>query len=334
MPILSAKFILDVSSPCLISLPDQSIPRISAKIDSFDVVATIISASDWKNKGKDDVHWTTSVSRLELLVSRDDSEIVSDIVVTPDGMRDLSARGTYMLRRLHAYSKVAKDSANRILRYFQYEMLTPSVRLFSDWEQALSTPVWLDANGNELRSGFSYVRLPPIPGTRGELGVRRLMVSDLDDLQAYFVAPTEAPLDLVLLSDAQTAWFDGSLRRTVLELAICAEIMVKRCFFAARSPAGSAFDYLEDKAKVSVRVLELIDQVALEAFGNSYKQHDRENYQHLDFLFRCRNKVAHRGELTYRDDSGLTVIVDGNVVEAWWHAVANLRTWIRSLSDQ
>ena len=87
----------------------------------------------------------------------------------------------------------------------------------------------------------------------------------------FTLAPDEPPLDLALLSDAQTAWFEDGLRRAVLELAICAEVMVKRRFFAAASPAGAAFDYLEDKARVSVRVLELLDPIATEAIGRSYR---------------------------------------------------------------
>jgi hypothetical protein len=142
---------------------------------------------------------------------------------------------------------------------------------------------------------------------------------------------TEPALDVALLSDAQTAWFEGSLRRSVLELAICVEVLAKRQFFAKASPAGAAFDYLEDKAKISVRVLELLDAVATEAFGSSFKKQDPDNYQRIDYLFRCRNKIAHRGELSFRDKSGKAVVVDAHLVESWWQAVQILREWLRSL---
>jgi hypothetical protein len=171
----------------------------------------------------------------------------------------------------------------------------------------------------------------PVPGLKGELGARKLTPADLPELQSFLSAPIEPPLAVTLLSDAQAAWFEGSLRRSVLELAICTEVLVKRRFFAKSSPAGAAFDYLEDKAKISVRVLELLDSVAEEAFACSYKKQEPAYYQKIDHLFRCRNKIAHRGELAFRDDSGKTIGVDAPLVETWWHAVENLRQWLQSL---
>ncbi len=237
----------------------------------------------------------------------------------------------YLFGKLSEYKSVANEIANRILRYFRDRLLAPSVRLFPSWTQSLSNPQWLDASGSELQGSGGVAVAQPVPGTRGEMGVRKLAPTDLADLEAFVTSPSEAPLELALLSDAQTAWFEGNLRRSVLELAICAEVVVKRRFFAAASPAGAAFDYLEDKAKVSVRILELIDSVASEAFAQSYRQYSRADFDRIDRLFRCRNKVAHRGELTYRDDSGVTVAVDAAIVESWWHSVAHLRSWIRSL---
>jgi hypothetical protein len=114
----------------------------------------------------------------------------------------------------------------------------------------------------------------------------------------------------------------------VLELAICAELMVKRAFFAKSSPAGIAFDYLEDKARVSVRVLELLDAVAEEAFSRSYRREEAARFRSIDELFRCRNKIAHRGELVFREDSGALIQVDGSKVESWWFAVAHLKSWL------
>lgn len=171
----------------------------------------------------------------------------------------------------------------------------------------------------------------PTPGLHGELGAERLSPSTLPDLRQFVAHPSNPTLMDELLSDAQSAWFEGGLRRSVLELAICVEIMVKRKFFAKASPAGAAFDYLEDKAKISVRVLDLLDSVAQEAFGESYRNADAKNYRNIDNLFRCRNKVAHRGELNFRDDTGGTVVVDRTTVEAWWHSVVHLKRWLASV---
>lgn len=109
--------------------------------------------------------------------------------------------------------------------------------------------------------------------------------------------------------------------------------MVKRTFFAKASPAGSAFDYLEDKSKVSATVLQLLDAVAKEAFSISYKELKPIDYQSIDFLFRCRNKIAHRGELSFKDDGNKVIYVEASLVERWWLAVADLKPWLESLGS-
>ena len=107
--------------------------------------------------------------------------------------------------------------------------------------------------------------------------------------------------------------------------------MVKRTFFKEETPAGAAIDYLEDKAKARVKVLDFLDPVALEAFSRSYKDDAANNYEHIDYLFRCRNKIAHRGALTFRDKDGKSITVDRERVESWWLAVAHLKGWLESL---
>ena len=272
MPTLSSKFILEVSSTCLLAWPVGQMPDLVATLGDFHVITKLQPAKHWRTKGKDDVNWTTGLSELEIVASRNEMEAPPDVIVTTDGKEDLTLQGEYLRLRLPEYQAAAREIANRILRFFQYSLLTPQVRQISRWDQSLHNPTWFDENGLELRGGTHTVVAQPVPGLWGELGARKLTPTELPELQSFLATPTEAPLALALLSDAQAAWFDGSLRRSVLELAICTEVMVKRRFFAQASPAGAAFDYLEDKAKVSVRVLELLDSVAEEAFGCSYKK--------------------------------------------------------------
>lgn len=182
-----------------------------------------------------------------------------------------------------------------------------------------------------MRAGTGTAVAQPVPGIRGELGARKFTPTDLPALQSYLESPIEPSLTDSLLSDAQSALFEGSLLRSVLELAIAAEVLVKRQFFAEASPAGAAFDYLENRARVSVRVLELLDSVAAEAYGRSYKKEEPGHYQAIDNLFRCRNKIANRGLLAFRDDSGILVSVDASTVQAWRHAIDHLRKWLASL---
>jgi hypothetical protein len=183
----------------------------------------------------------------------------------------------------------------------------------------------------ELRGGSRTVIFLPIPGADGELGVRKLTPNDIPDLRDFLQEDYNASLAEELLSDAQSAWFEGNLRRSVLEMAICIELMVKRKYFAQASPAGAAFDYLEDKSKVSVRVPELLDGIAKEAFSRSYRVEAPVQFQRIDYLFRCRNKIAHRGELWFRDDGDRLITVNSAIVEQWWEAAADLMAWLTAL---
>ena len=170
----------------------------------------------------------------------------------------------------------------------------------------------------------------PVAGIRGELGVQNSPVDRVPDLARYLTTPDEPPLDLR----------DGWMHRRHGSKTAYVEVFGtgnlcggdgQRCFFAATSPAGAAFDYLEYRSKVSVRVLELLDLIAAEAFAKGYRIEFPDYYKHIDFLFRCRNKIAHRGELNYRDDSGNSHQATKAGVAEWWASVAHLRTWLDSL---
>ncbi len=91
------------------------------------------------------------------------------------------------------------------------------------------------------------------------------------ELELFLNNPIQPQLHSKMLSGAVTSLFDFNLHRAVVETAISCEIMVKRAFFPKDTPSGSAFDYLEDKSRIKVRVPELIDKVAQEAFVSSYK---------------------------------------------------------------
>lgn len=331
MHLLSAQFKLKISSPCLLAWPEHQNPVVEVSHGEFQVVATLYSLSG-RSKVGDDANWTTELEELEIVVSHVEVDTPPPVVVTDDGMHDLTFRAEYLRAKLPGFQNAAHEIANRILLFFRFSLFTPLVRPIAAWSQSLQNPKWFDADGVEVRGGSIFMVLA-VPGGRGELGAKKLSPADLPALKSFVSSTKEIPLTLELLSDAQSAWFEGNLRRCILELAICTEVMVKRIYFAKASPSGAAFDYLEDKAKVSVRVLELMDAVAKEAFSISYKDEKPAHFQNIDHLFRCRNKIAHRGELSFRDDSGKVIDVGAPIVEAWWLAVADLKLWLESLGS-
>lgn len=326
---LYAKFNLGISSPCLLLLPENAEnPSFIVKFNDFEVKVTMLSGK--VSKRKDDTDWTKVLGEIELTISREEPDIPPEVIVSSDGRKDFGPQSQYLSKKLPLYKEAALNITNRILCYFQYSLFTPLVRPFPPWDYNLNNPSWLNENREVLKGG-NLIVLPPIPGLDGQLGSRKLIPNELPSLQKFIEAPTDPSLAYSLLSDAQSAWFEDNLRRSVLELAICAEVMVKRKFFAKSSPAGAAFDYLEDRSKTPVRVLELLDAVAKEAFSRSYKEKDPDSFKNIDHLFRCRNKIAHRGELYFKDDSGITILADKNLVETWWNSVVNLKEWLDSI---
>ncbi len=330
MPTLSAQFKLNITSPCLLALPTGHIPQVSLEQGAFKITAKLIPTFEI-SKGKDDNFWTTALDRIEITVSRIETHAPPSAIIKPDGTKDLTSLCDYFNMLLPDYKSVALTISNLILHYFRYSLFTPLVRHIPAWDNSLNNPTWLDDSGEKIQDGNYMMVVEPIPGLMGELASKKLTLDKIHDLDSFLKNPSEPTLTEMLLSDAQTAWFEHSLRRSVLELAICAEVMVKRCFFNQSSPAGAAFDYLEDKAKISVRVLELLDSVAEEAFSRSYKKEHPSYYQNIDHLFRCRNKIAHRGELTFRGDSGKLINTNAPLVETWWNTVANLKEWLEQL---
>lgn len=108
------------------------------------------------------------------------------------------------------------------------------------------------------------------------------------------------------------------------------EILVKESFFSGNISALVAIGDLEDRGRVQLRVLDLIDRVSLEVFGQSFRVRFSEEFNHVDYLFRCRNKVIHQGKLFYRNNDK-EEIPDQETLKSWWKSVRKLEIWIQGL---
>jgi hypothetical protein len=105
------------------------------------------------------------------------------------------------------------------------------------------------------------------------------------------------------------------------------EVVVERRFFSDNSPAISAFDYLGEQSRVRVRVIDFIHGVLRKAFGKRFKEDHPDHYANIDHLFQCRNKVAHTGDLFYREKNSFKT-ADYAVIAGWWDSVMTLINWL------
>lgn len=333
MPKLVAHFDIEMPGQCLIAWPEGERACFSVGIGSFDITIRLIPDESWGSKGINDTCFTRGVAGAEICVVRMEDEFPPEVVRNENGQMDYTIQSDYFASRSNVYGEVAREAANRMIRFFRYSLNTPLLRELSPGHQSLRNAEWTDEDGKAVGKAGGVFVMNPVHGLHGELDVRKLAPDNSSLLSLFLNEPPDASLTDEILSDAQSAWFEGNLRRAVLELAIACEVIVKRHFFAGDSPAGAAFDYLEDKAKVSVRIPELIDRVCTEAFARSFRDDHPDRYRDVDHLFRCRNKVAHRGELSFRDDGGRKIDVDALTVQSWWNAVVALRTWLRDISS-
>ena len=162
----------------------------------------------------------------------------------------------------------------------------------------------------------------------GEWRSRPVRAEDEPAVEAALEKAVNIPLHRSLLAQGKDAALQGDSRRAVMEFAIACEVAAKQAFFAPRSAAGEAFEYLEDKNKVRLSVMELLREPARRAFGEGFVDHDSAAHEQLDWLFRCRNKVVHRGELFFRDDAGTRRAVDQPQLKAWFFASECLLDWL------
>jgi hypothetical protein len=221
-----------------------------------------------------------------------------------------------------------------LIRFLKYRLGTPFLKELPIFDNSFVPLHWTDQVGKVLHKGPYIYTVERTPGSRGELGIAKLTPDSISILEQTLTEPIKILLYEELLSDARTAVFEDNLRRAVLEMAIACEIAVKNRFFTGGSAAGAAFEYLEDKSQIRTTVLSLIDGVAVEAFNRSFKKDHLKEYESIDCLFRCRNKVAHRGELSYRDDKGKKIAVTIETITKWWDAVDALFFWLKELAER
>jgi len=325
MPKIVANFNIGLPGLCIVSLPEVEEISIKCTIADFEVNVDLHSDSFFQSGEDDGKYWTYAFNRAVVRVIRDEKD------APPLKEEGKLLQSQYLSQRSGEYGEAAREALNRIIKFFKYKLRNPFLQEFQPGHRSFADGYakWSELSGNILGEAIRTFVYERVPGESGELSVKKLRPELISDLQAAMEEPIEPTLTEQILSDAQTAIFKKNFRRAVIELAIACEISVKRSFFSLDSPAGAAFDYLEDRSKVKVTVIEMIHKVALEAFGVSFKKDHPKQHECIDHLFRCRNKVAHRGELILRDDQDLKKTVDYELISEWWEAVNILLEWLK-----
>jgi hypothetical protein len=333
MPHLKAIYQIELSSPIRTQVADAEPITYETDLDVFHVTVQPVRAEGPRMElaGQDPI---LEAGEIIVSVSREEEE--PPPIERVAGGRNLLKRSAWFGPRLDDYAEVACTVANRFMGFCRYVLHTPRLKPISPHDNVFNKACWVDERGEAVETGIVRDTLSFMSHAGPYLlGQTPLLKTDearvVQALRGGQQAPSAAR---EFCSDAQTSIKDGNYRRAVLELAIACEVAIKRAFFGAATAAGAAFEYLEDKGKVNVRVIDLVDGPAQEAFSESFKKSHPSEYGSLDYLFRCRNKVAHRAVAQYRDEAGVVCVVDRPTLETWWAAVDTLFRWIEAMTGR
>jgi hypothetical protein len=333
---LIATYKLELPFYLLINRSQDELVNYRSKISDFDVVITLINNYSGAVKYENDEEFRFAISELEISVGRNETVAPPPVKITDQGGRDYSTQTQYFDQRTYLYRLTAIEAINRLISFFKFELHNPFLRHLLPHENLVHDgyhvdPKWTDENGNEVGRSTATFYHQPLPGLDNrQFGVRLLAPAEDVNLQSALETPISVSLIQELLSDAQSAAFEGNFRRAVLELAIACEVVIYQAYFGVSTPASEAFDYLIVEQYVQIPPKDLIHKVAKRAFKESFQDKYPIDYKNIDNLFNCRNKVAHRGQLTYVDNKG-THDVDIHKLSEWWQSVEVLIQWIGGL---
>ncbi len=325
---LTAEFTIPLPSPLLTSFAE--VRRYDAEIDGFDVSVCLLPTDDgrWKLAGQST--WIHEANFLKIAVSHEDRLDPPEVAADPTGMQDWTPQSDFLEERKPGYQKAALIAVNRLIRFYKYRLRNPSLRELSLRTDGFEDPAWTDGAGRPLQG----IRCMGVidgakPSQLDRLGARELTPQEEPDLEEALKGDLTVEIHEELLSDAQAAIIEGNFRRAVLEMAVACEVAIKRAYFGQSTAATAAYEYLEDKGGIRITPIELISGAAHRAFGEGFEDVSPGDYKHIDFLFRCRNKVAHRADPVYRDDKNVLHQVDGEEILHWWASVDRLLTWLK-----
>jgi hypothetical protein len=302
--------------------------KLDVKLGRFDV-AVEVTRFDERGHGRVGGAMAREATGISISVTATES------TVPPEAADEAQRRG-YVASREQEYRFVAETALAKLIRYFRFKLGNPLIQPYTHGLQSgMLNPIWTDDSGQVIWDRVTTYAGMLTPSLRlyPQCHIRAYEDSDRAELLQALVVEVQPSFREELLAEARDAIALGHLRRGVLELAIACEVGVKHFYFEPATNADSVYSYLEDKGRVNARVLEFLDGIALRTFGRSLRVDQPECYRDIDWLFRCRNKVAHRGIATFRDDAGTEFKADIDRVCQWWVAVAESFRWLETASE-
>jgi hypothetical protein len=329
---ITAKYNIVLDSFILVKRQNFNELNYRFSINGYDILMQLLPATDSGYSQKSGERSKSfKVRRINIYVSCLHKDNIPPIINLKNG-RDLSLRTKYFGKLEEKYRIVVKESFNRFISFFKYVLNQPFLTLFNENHLAFNNPTWLDENGKQIEAGIIHLSSSlHMPEKFVKTGIIEFTSKHDKAFINKLLNPVKPKLYQELLSDARAAFFSNNYRRAIIEMAIACEIAVKHKFFIESAKTGSIYNYLEDKNKINIRVLELIDDAAKYVYGKSFKEKNKKDFILIDYLFRSRNKVAHRGKVSFRDEKGNTITPGKTELYNWWKSIYILIEWLEKI---
>lgn len=307
---LIAHFTIPLAEPILVEDRRGAKRVFKVKHDAYDVEVA------WDDE---DVHERSTkpnarrprygISKLKISVSRPKTD--------PYPKDD--EHNTYPLGRLEDRADVAALIMNRLIRYFRFTLGNPLLEAVRAQTLRTSNPEWTDENGTPLQVRISAVEAKGFAGLRQSpaFGIKAFTPEQSHEFEQALQVDTSYDLYEELMVDARDALMQGNLRRGVLEMAITCEVATKELFAKKGRRAGS-------------NIPVALHTGAKKAFGASFKQDNPKDWHHIEYLFQCRDDVAHGSAASYKDKNQNTQNMDFDSLRDWWDSLETLMAWVRS----
>jgi hypothetical protein len=153
--------------------------------------------------------------------------------------------------------------------------------------------------------GFAGLRQSPA------FGIKPFTPEQSPEVEKALQADTSYELYEELMVDARDELMQGNLRRGVLEMAIACEVATKELFAKKGRRAGS-------------NIPVALHTGAKKAFGASFKQDHPKDWYHIEYLFQCRDDVAHGSVPNYKDKDKILHTMHFDTLRDWWESIETL----------
>ena len=92
---LIATYKIELPHPLRIRRSKDDPLRYNAVIEEFDVEVALVCDGDSEYKEKDDLHFTRTVTQIEISISRDEDSAPPDVIASERGARDFRNRAPW-----------------------------------------------------------------------------------------------------------------------------------------------------------------------------------------------------------------------------------------------